>query len=844
MRRSRLNEQLDNGALRRLTAVCAPAGFGKTTLLGEWARERGQAVAWLSLDERDNDIVRFWRYVTQSVIEACPRLADRCSQLLPMLKATAADTFIDALINELYRYPEPIVLAWDDYQFIRLPELHAHAAYFVDNLPEHAHLVIASRSELPLPTVKWAARDELTLLDVRQLQFTLGETADYYGKTTELSVTPSQIAALHKRSEGWVTALQLFSISLQGEPDYDRLIDSFSGGHRFVADYLFQEVFAGLPEQTARFLLHTSMLARLNARICDELLRNNDSEAMLEQLKARNLFLIALDEHNGWFRYHHLFADFLQNRMRRQDEEQWLAANRAASAIFAELGYVVEAIDHAIVSRDAAFAERLLERHAPALLTQGEFATLQRWLDSFPEERTGRLPETSLLHAFVLVVTGHSGRAEELLAGIEQYGRGLPPGERRQQIQSGLLFVKSNLLFTTGKFEQWLSFASGGLDQMLPRDSIYYNFNYNVTEPLVRRTDFGMNGTLTTDTESIARLFTSTLNAHNWNESLINLYVMQSLGEGYYEWNRLDHAAALLPVVDRASRANRTPGLFVPNRIAQSLIHMAQGKPYLAHDAIDEALHKATNERMSPHWKRALHACKIRLCLMEGNVQYAKKLLPLLSVTAKDRPVFSKYYEYVALIRLLGAQRKEIESLRLLSLLKAQAVRENHVVSIVELTIVEACLEEQLGRRTAALVLLEEALAMTEPFGYLRSYLDEGESLGQLLRKYGQLMQSDDAQARRRAVSGEYVTRLLALFPDKPDAAAKPPSAAEELNRTELQLLRLIRQGAANKDIAAKLSLTEGTVKVYLSRIYAKLNVSSRTQALMAAQQLRLLDES
>ncbi|OBZ08776.1 LuxR C-terminal-related transcriptional regulator [Bacillus sp. FJAT-26390] len=836
--RRRLTELLDQGTERRLTTVCAPAGFGKTTLLSQWIDQTGSLVSWLSLEKGDNDLIRFWRYVVQSVAaSASPHLVKRVSQHLPLLPAASIHTFLDAFINDLYTIAQPVVLVWDDYQYIGLPDIHASVAYFIDQLPAHIRLVIAARSELPFSTVKWTAKAEHTAIDVRQLQFTLAETEAYYSHTAALPLTRAQMDALFERTEGWVTALQLISISLQSDSDYDRLIDSFTGGHRAVADYMFQEVLSELSEEMLQFLLQTSMLGRMDAALCEVVTKNQNSHQLLEQLKARNLFLISLDEHNGWFRYHHLFAEFLQNRMKRLQPNEWLTCNRAASISFASRGYVVEAIDHAIAASDSVLTESLLEKHAPYLLMQGEFTALLRWLDSFPEDRMKRSPDTALLHAFVLIVTGQSDRAEMMIERIQQ----LPDHELGQEIQSGLLFVKSNLLFTSGRFEQWIAFANGGLDEMLPQSSIYYNFNYNQTEPLVRRTSFGMNGTLTAATESIAHLFTSTLRRHNWNESLINLYVMQSLCEGYYEWDRLDDAAALLPVVERAARANQTPGLYIPNQITQAMIYMAQGMAYLAHDTIDAALQAMTRERESLHWKQALIACKIRLYLREGNVPLARKELPKLHISAKERPVLSRCYEYVTLARLLGAQHKEADALRVLSLLKAQAVRENQLISVVEITILEACLTEQRGHRASALRLLHEALTITEPFHYIRSYVDEGARMQGLLQKYAMQRSLAPDSPLNSTVANEYVQRLLQHFPGRLEEAAEA-APTEELTRSELELLKLIRQGASNRSIAQTLMLAEGTVKVYVSRIYAKLGVSSRTQALLAAQKLQLLD--
>lgn len=842
VQRPRLSSLLQQGIESRLTTLCAPAGFGKTTLLSQWIHQAQIPIRWLSLDERDNDLIRFWHYVLQSVLAAEPSPSDdRLEQLTPLLHESSIHTFLDAFLNQFALGSDQTVLIWDDFHFIQQNDLSQSISYFIEHLPDSVHLVITSRTELPFSTIKWTARKEHTEIDARLLQFTLEETEAYYDDIAELPLSQSQIDALHTRTEGWVTALQLISISLQTESDYDKLIDSFTGGHRALANYMFQEVMAGIPGPMLSFLHQTSMLDRFDAPLCQVVTGQRDSEQMLEQLKARNLFLIPLDEHNHWFRYHHLFAEYLQNQMKQQQPEQWLISNRAASSCLAERGFVAEAMDHAIAARDASLLEELLEQHASSLLLQGEFSALLRWLDSYSAKATNRTLEMSLIHAFVLVVTKQPARAESLMKTVEQRYELLPQGEQRQQLQCGLLFVKSNLLFTSGHFEQWLAFSQKSLNEMLPQSSIYYNFNYNRTEPLVRRTSFGMNGTLSADTERIAFLFTNTLKEHNWNESLINLYVLQSLCEGYYEWNRLHEAASLIPAIDRASRASGTPGLFVPNRITQALVHMAQDQLYLAHETIEEAFQTLTRERKNQHWKQALIACRIRLYLKEGLIPLARKELPKLRLSAKDRPVLSRYFEFMTLARLLGAQHKETQALRLLSLLRPQAQRENHLVSIIEITIVEAMLKEQLGQRSNALLLLHDALVLTEPFGYIRSYLDEGEKMLYLLQRYMQVQAKDLHPTLENKVSSDYVQRLIEQFPGRVREAS-PPMLSAHLSRGELELLRLIRQGETNREIAKTLKLSEGTVKVYASRIYTKLGVSSRTQALLVAQQLQLLE--
>jgi LuxR family maltose regulon positive regulatory protein len=844
--RERLVAGMNRSMQGRLTAVCAPAGYGKTTLLSQWISQCDYSVAWVALDEYDNDTIRFWRYVTQSLIEATDaEQAERLTELLPHLPNLSITMFIDVLINELFLALEPLALVWDDYQFIHLEDIHTSVVYFIDRLPKHVHVLLASRSELPFPMAKWTSRGEHTEVDARQLQFSLDEAESYYAASTAVALTRLHVESLHQRTEGWITALQLISISLEGASVIESIIDSFSGEHRMIGNYLFQEVLARLPEPVVQFLYRTSMLTRMDAELCDALAGAFGGSKMLEELKARNLFLVPLDENNVWFRYHHLFAEFLQNQSKKLHMDNWYAHNRNASISFAARGFMEEAIDYAVASGDFLLTEQLLEKQAPIMLQKGEFATLARWFDSFPAESERRTPEMGLLNAFILIVTGQAPRAEAMMGRIESQFAKIEAGERRGQLHSGLLFVKSNLLFTSGLFEQWLSFAQTDSLTILPQDSIYYNFNYNLSEPLVRRTSFGMNGVLTTDTESVAHLFTGLLAAHNWNESLINLYVMQSLCEGYYEWNRLNGATALIPAIDRAARAKRTLGLFIPNRITQSYIHMAEEDPELAHHTIDEALQLSGSwTGFDMHWRHTLIACKIRLYLSEGKLASAKKELPGLGVAPKDRPLFSSFYKYTTYVRVLAAQRKELDALRLLRLLRPQAEREACLVSLVEISILTACIEEQRGQRAKAIHSLHAALVMTAPFGYMRSYLDEGEKLASLLRAYAKQRAANKLEpALITGVSDEYMTALLAAFPAKSQEHDAASALPEPLSRGELQLLLLLRKGASNKQIAAALSLSEGTVKVYLSRIYGKLGVSSRTQALLVIQDLQLLDE-
>ncbi|OXS56240.1 hypothetical protein B1A99_20965 [Cohnella sp. CIP 111063] len=842
--RSRLIERLEQGIHGRLTLVSAPAGFGKTTLLGQWLSSTGRDASWVSLEETDSDPVRFWRYAAEALSpHVAPSGRREYEQLVRTFPSVSTSTFLDAFINQLRFLSRPTVLVLDDYHAITEPRVHESVAYFIEHKPFGLHLVLSSRAEPPFSIARWIARDELALIDASQLLFTAEESANFCLEASS-DLEPRHVRKLHERTEGWITGLQLASISLREASDRETFIERFKGHHRHVADYLFHEVVSGLPADIRHFLYATSVLRRLDAKSCDAVTGRSDGKSMLERLKARNLFLVSLDDYDVWFRYHHLFADFLRNRVKESDPALWRSANLAAGKSFASRGLLDEAIDCALAAEDYGLAESYLTRHAPSVLKRGEFPTLLRWFDGFPPE-TELSVEMALLRAFLYVVTGQRESAVQGLETLEAQARSMDAGEARQQLQSGLLFVKSNLLFMFGEFEQWFSFSEGILDEFLPHNPWFFNFNYNLSEPFARRTAFGLKGVLSGQMEQIGRLFVGALERHGWGDSLISLYVLQALAEGFYEWDRFEESAELLRRIERASRHNFVPGLFVPCRITQANLYWSAGQHDLAHETLDEAT-AFVADQADGIWTGYLASARARLFLREGSTNLAKKEVSKLRIGPKDRPAYHREYDYLTLCHLLSAQRKEREALRLLELMKPQAAREGSLMGLAEIGLLQADLLDRMGQRAQSMKALEEALTIGEANAYCRTFLEGGERTEKLLRKYLAFLGHEDRSAGETALA-EYVNGLLSRFPDKEArdevAAAAQPGLVEPLTRTEIRLLDLIRQGESNKRIAEKMSLSEGSVKVYSSRIYGKLGVSSRTQAVIAAQRLGLLQE-
>src|SRR5262244_3590235 len=399
--RPRLLARLAQGVDRGLAVVCTPAGFGKTTLLGDWARRSRRPAAWLSLDAGDNDPARFWRYVATALDRARPGTCAPLAALLRGPQQPPLEAVVTALINQLMNLPGEgeVALLLDDYHLIEAPRVHDSVTFLLDRLPPGLRLVLASRADPPLPLARLRARGQLAELRAADLRFTLEETAAFLREATGLDLPAASVHTLQERTEGWAAGVQLAALSLRGHCDPAGFVANFSGSHRYVLDYLSEEVLARQPEQVLRFLLETSVLERLRGPLCDAVTGRTGSQAVLEDLERANLFMVPLDEVRGWWRYHHLLADLLRSRLADERPERVPELHRAAAVWHEEHGFAGDAVRHALAAGDVAWAARLVERHVEALLRRGEGATLDRWLSALPAKCIRARPRLCLAQA-------------------------------------------------------------------------------------------------------------------------------------------------------------------------------------------------------------------------------------------------------------------------------------------------------------------------------------------------------------------------------------------------------------------------------------------------------------
>ena len=420
--RPRLVQALDEGLARRLILVCAPAGFGKTALLAGWARRDDRPVAWLSLDAGDNDPARFWRHAVAALDRARPGTGERVGTLLGSPAPASFEGLVTALINELAAQPgqDELLLVLDDYHLIDAQQVHEPLLFLLEHLPPGVHLVLASRSDPPLPLARLRAAGQLAELRGSDLRFTAEEAAALLRESVGDVLPAAAVAALAARTEGWAAGLQLAGLSLRGRADVAGFVAAFSGTYRYVLDYLTDEVLEGQTGQVREFLLETSVLDRLSGGLCDAVTGRSGGQVMLERVERANLFLVPLDEVRGWWRYHHLFADLLRARLQQQQPGRVAGLHQNAAAWYEEHGLADDAVRHALAAGDATWAARLIERHFDEIFWPGERATVERWLSALPAGLVGSRPRLCLVRSILALAGGDIEGAGPLLDAAER----------------------------------------------------------------------------------------------------------------------------------------------------------------------------------------------------------------------------------------------------------------------------------------------------------------------------------------------------------------------------------------------------------------------------------------
>jgi LuxR family maltose regulon positive regulatory protein len=865
--RARLDERLDRGALPPLTLVSAPAGFGKTTLLTEWLTDTdggGPPVAWLSLDRRDSDPSVFWSYVVAAVRKVAP---DVGTDALARLRSSSLDSLVATLVNDLAALPGEVVLVLDDYHVVESVEVHESMLFLVEHLPSQLRLVVASRADPPWPLAGLRARGELVEVRAADLRFTGQEAAAYLNGTMGLDLPAADVDVLAGRTEGWIAALQLAALSLQGRGDPAAFIAGFAGDDRFVVDYLVDEVLDRQSDGVRTFLLETAILNRLSGPLCAAVTGRSDAKATLAALDRANLFLVALDDRRQWYRYHHLFADMLRARLNDEHPERVQGLHRRAADWFAAHGDPAEAIRHAMAAEDFPRAADLIELALPALRQARQDATQRAWLDALPRDVFANRPVLTIGLIGARMVTGDTDGGDELLDELERSLDADWPSVdmivhdhaefRRIPVQAamyraGLALLHGDLTGTIAHGERAATLGGAddhlglgaaaaliGLAQWTGGDLDAAHHQYAAAIDEFKLAGFLPGGVLgcslgLADIQVAQGRLTAAMRtlragldvaaANGQPRGTADLHV--GLAELHLERNELDAASEQLRTsLDMGEHLalGQHPYRW---RVVDARLRAARGDYTGALDLLGEA-ERVYDTDYSPKI-RPVTATTARVRLAAGDVDGVERWAADSGLGVDDEPVYLREYEHLTLARVLLATGRAPDAARLLRRLLTAAEAGGREGSAIEALLLLALAHQADGDTAPAVSRIAEALTRAEPERYVRVFLGAGAPMTALLKT-----------AVRHGRAAQQAAAILAASAT-PARASVQPGLVDELSSRELDVLRLLRSELSGPEIAAELVVSLNTIRTHTKNIFMKLGVNNRRAAVRRADELGL----
>ena len=868
--RPRLLERLNAGLHRKLTLIAAPAGFGKTTLVSAWAAACHQPVAWLSLDAGDNDPTRFLTYLVAALRTIAPQIGTGVLDSLQSPPPPPTEPLLTTLLNELTTLSDPFVLVLDDYHVIEAPAVDQVLTFLLEHLPPQLHLVLATREDPPLPLARLRAGAQLTELRAGDLRFTPAEAAGFLNHVMGLNLAAEDIAALETRTEGWIAGLQLAALSLQGHHAPARFIQSFTGSSRFIIDYLAAEVLERQPDEVRVFLLQTSVLERMCAPLCDAVLHGNraaaplagtpphsSSQAMLEKLERANLFLVPLDDERRWYRYHHLFADLLRQRLHQGaasatgDEGEGVdELHRRASQWYEDQGLDLEAFHHAAAAQDIERAARLIEGAGVPLHFRGAGVPVRNWLASLPAAVLNARPALWVTYASALMMSGQHSAVEQKLQAAEAALHGTAPDDQARDLVGRIASMRATVAVIQHDVATLLAQSRRALEYLHPdnlplRMAAHWTLGHAYqlqgdraaasrayADVIAISQSFGASIYTTAATLCLGQVQEVDTQLSRAAETYRRVLLLAGdpprpiaceahlgLARITYQWNDLAAAEQHGHQCRQLTQQMDSVDTFAACGVVLARLRLAQGDVPGAVAVLNEAAQFVRRHHFV-HRLPEIAAVQVLSLLRQGDLAEAAHL-----AQTHDLPLSQA--------RVLLAQGDPATALAVLEPLRRQIEAKGWADERLQVLVLEALALQSQGAQDQAGQRLGEALALAAPEGFIRIFVDEGPPMAALLRA-----------ATQHGTTPNYVHQLLAALGKLREAEGRTPGTPrliEPLSERERDVLRLLSSELTGPEMARELMVSLNTLRTHTKNIYTKLGVNSRRAAVRRAEELDLL---
>jgi LuxR family maltose regulon positive regulatory protein len=907
--RPRLVELLDEGMRQshKLALISAPAGFGKTTLVIEWTHNSDQPIAWLTLDAGDNDPARFWAHFIAALQTIYEGIGEAALTAFQSRRPPPIETLIADIINEITVIPDPFPrssvsdfsLVLDDFHLITNHQINDALTFLLNNLPSQMHLVLSCRADPILPLARLRSRGQLTEIRSADLRFTTDEAAAFLNEVMGLGLSVEEISTLDERIEGWIAGMQMAALSMRGRKDVSGFIKSFSGSHRFVLDYLMEEVLDQQSSDIQEFLLMTSILEQMTAPLCNAVTGSSNSQTILAKLEQANLFLVPLDDERRWHRYHHLFADLLRSRVEQAQPDLVPALHCRASEWYEKAELIEEAVAHAFSGEAYERAATLVEQNAIQLIIDGKHPTVSSWLEALPDELIRARPWLCVYHAWIRYWSGLREQVEDCLQNAELALANTPllskdekrsvkiplPTENEkaafskaegQHIAGYIAAIRAQNALSNEKIPRALEMAQRAVELLPEGDYMRSLAGIALGAAQGSQGDVGASQQAYAEASASAQKFSyQTLSVsatcylgmaqakqarlheafRTYREALelaigpggrqlpIAGFPLVKLGDLLREWNDLEAASCdLIKGVEVCAQWGQADFL-ADGYVALMRLQLAQGNLKGALNILRKVEHLAQRAKIDDFIQCWLDECRLRLWLYEGNLEAAVRWAQTSGLSVDGELSYHHDLHHINLARVLVAQGLQQpsgtyldEALDLLARLLVAAEKVGWIHKEIKILILQALALKAGGDSEEALTALARALTLAEPGGYVRTFIDEGIPMGKMLR-----------QAVAKGIAVGYAGKLLAAVEeetaDKP-RGIKPtysPALIEPLTKRELEVLRLLTTHLPSTEIARELVISTNTVRSHIKRIYSKLNVHSRRDAIRRAEELGLL---